>query len=468
MANFLITSPNSLTQGTDTTDLFSLNTALGVTVYGGGGADQISASNAGNFVNTNIQGGRGGDSVYLTAGGAPNVASFLLGDGSDYAEFSGVAAANSTVIGGGGLDTINLIVGTYNNVVLNGNAQADLITASGATFSGAFVAGGGDNDVINFNANAGFDRGSINGGGGADSIFVSGGTFSGNRIEGDTIGETTFFGNDTIRLNVAAAGSLVQGGGGADSIVFSALGGAIGTGNTIEGNAGNDVIFINQTVLSGGYIGGGAGSDTIAISGVLVANWGTIQGGGGTDSINVSALGANGGFILGGDDADAIGLGTLDFSGAVRTNANASGVNVSYQSFSQSNLAGFDTVSATFNGAAASGGAAFMVTQSAVNFSVAAFERAGTVSGGATGIANFTGTFAAGLTARAAELDLALVQGQAVVFQNGAGTNFLFVQGGAAGSGADGDLVVQLNANSNAVSGGLFAVNNSALKVVIN
>lgn len=466
MANFLITSPNSLNQGTDTTDLFSLNTALGVTVYGGGGADQISASNlpTGNFVNTNIQGGRGGDSVYLTAGGAPTVASFLLGHGSDYAEFSGAVAANSTVVGGGGLDTINLIVGTYTNVVLNGNAQADLITASGATFSGAFVAGGGDNDVINFNANAGFDAGSINGGGGADSIFVSGGTFSGNRIEGDTIGETTFFGNDTIRLNVAANASLVQGGGGADSIVFSAT---IGTANTIEGNAGNDVIFINQIVLSAGYIGGGAGSDTIAISAVLVDNWGTIQGGGGTDSINVSAVGASGGFILGGDDADAIGLGTLA-SGAVRTNANASGVIVSYQSLSQSNLAGFDTISATFVGAAVSGGGAFMVTQSAVNFSVAVFERAGTVSGGAAGIAAFTGTFAAGLTARAAELDLALVQGQAVVFQNGAGTNFLFVQGGAAGSGADGDLVVQLNANSNAVSGGLFAVNNSALKVVIN
>ena len=465
MANFLITSPNSLTQGTDTTDLFSLNTSLGVTVYGGGGADQISASNAGTFVNTNIQGGRGGDSVYLTAGGAPTVASFLLGHGSDYAEFSGAVAANSTVVGGGGLDTINLIVGTYTNVVLNGNAQADLITASGTTFSGAFVAGGGDNDVINFNANVGFDAGSINGGGGADSIFVSGGTFSGNRIEGDTIGETTFFGNDTIRLNVAANASLVQGGGGADSIVFSA---AIGTGNTIEGNAGNDVIFINQisNQQSGGYIGGGAGSDTIAISAVLVNDWGTIQGGGGTDSINVSGLGASGGFILGGDDADAIGLGTL-FSGGVRTNANASGVIVSYQSLSQSNLAGFDTISATFVGAAVSGGGAFMVTQSAVNFSVAAFDRAGVVSGGATGNATFTAGFDNSLTARAEALDLALVQGQAVVFANGAGTNFLFVQGGASGSGAAGDLVVQLNAGFNPTSGGLYAVNNSALKVVI-
>ena len=108
-----------------------------------------------------------------------------------------------------------------------------------------------------------------------------------------------------------------------------------------------------------------------------------------------------------------------------------------------------------------------MVTQSAVNFSVAAFDRAGVVSGGATGGATFAVGFDGSLTARAAALDLALVQGQTVVFANGAGTNFLFVQGGASGSGASGDLVVQLNAGFSVSSGGLFAVNNSALKVVI-
>ena len=466
MANFLITTPNSLALGTDTTDLFVLDTALGVTVNAAAGNDQISAVGS-NFVNANFQGAQGNDSIYLTAGELQRtlaITNIAACAGNDFVAIDSALGNNSTIVGGGGNDTIQFSGGAFTDGAINGNLGSDLISASRIDVVRMLIGGGGDNDTINLNSGAILSA-TINGGGGNDELTFLISNFSGVRIRGDTLGYSEFFGNDTIRFDGGEfQGGSINGGQGNDLVQVSAV---IGTGVLVEGNQGTDSIFLNAFVRSGAtFLGGGAGNDTISVSGVLVSNFGTIQGGGGLDVINVSGGGTTGGFIFGGAEADAIGLGVLA-SGAVRSNDTASGVNVAYASFAESNLAGFDTISATFVGAAVSGGGAFMVTQSAVNFSVAAFDRAGVVSGGATGNATFTAGFNNSLTARAEALDLALVQGQAVVFANGAGTNFLFVQGGASGSGAAGDLVVQLNAGFNTTTGGLFAVNNSALKVVI-
>jgi len=460
MANFLITTPNSLAPGTDTTDLFVLNTALGVTVNAAGGADQISAVGT-NFVNANFQGGQGADSIYLTAGAGPRtlaITTIAVGAGNDLVAIDSALANNSTIVGGGGNDTIQFSGGIFTDVAINGNLGSDRISASETDFTRALIGGGGDNDSINLNSGD-FISATINGGGGADRLTFVSATFSGARIEGDVLGDSEFFGNDTIRFDGGSfTGGSINGGEGNDLVQVSAV---IGSAVLVEGNQGADSIFLNGFVANGSaFLGGGAGDDTIGVSVALVDSFGTIQGGGGLDVINVSAGGGNAGFIFGGDDADAIGLGTIA-SGALLTDA-ASGVNVSYASFSQSNLAGFDIISATGDAS----GKAFMVTQSAVDFTVAAFDRAGAVSGGARGNAIFNSTFAANLTARAEALDLALVQGQSVVFANGSGTNFLFVQAGASGSGAAGDLVVQLNAGFSVTSGGLFKATNSALKVV--
>ena len=465
MANFLISTPNSLRTGTDDTiDLFVLNTALGATVNAAAGADEISAVGT-NFVNANLQGAQGNDSIYLTAAGQKTLAvtTIAVGAGNDLVAIDDAGANNSTIVGGGGNDTIQFSGGDFSDLSINGNLGSDLISAYNTFFARVLAGGGGDNDTINLGG--AFFSATINGGGGNDRLTFVRSFCTSVRIEGDTLGDSEFFGNDTIRfVDGTFSGGSINGGQGNDLVQVSAV---IGTGVLVEGNQGTDSIFLNAFVASGAtFLGGGAGNDTIAVSGALTNSFGTIQGGGGLDVINVSGGGTTGGFIFGGAEADAIGLGTLA-SGAVRSNDTASGVYVAYASFAESNLAGFDTISATFVGAAVSGGGAFMVTQSAVNFSVAAFDRAGVVSGGATGNATFTAGFDNSLTARAEALDLALVQGQAVVFANGAGTNFLFVQGGASGSGAAGDLVVQLNAGFNPTSGGLFAVNNSALKVVI-
>ena len=482
MANFLVASANTRVAGTDTTDLFLLTTALGATVIGQGGADQISAAGVTTFTNAQIFGGGGADSVYLTAqpaGAAGAVASFFLGGGADQLVASGVTFTNSTVIGGGGSDTINIVSGTFTNGNINGNAENDLITASAVSFANTFIGGGAGLDTIVLQNILAGSTNTINGGGGNDSILVSAaaGNNSAWRIDGDTTTDTTNFGFDTVTVNGIFTAGLYNLAGGADKFVQNA---AIGTGSTVDGGGGLDSIFINSIAAGAGVrLLGGAGIDTITVSGALAAgpSFGTINGGAGVDIINVSAAAVQGGQILGGAEGDFIGLGTIS-NGAWSTApvAGVSGINVSYASFAESTITNTDVISALAADSTTTGGAAFMVTQSAVDFAVVANGTVGAVGNQFT-IAS--GSRALGLTAgptnltqRASAIDAALSVGQSVLFQAGA-TNYLFVQGGAAGSGTANDLIVQLNVGGFAatsgggvlVNGGLLASNNSALKV---
>lgn len=477
MANFLITTPNSLTQGTDTTDLFVINTALSTTVNGAGGADTYTA-NVTNGSNAVFAAAAGNDSIFITANGVGTTLASLAvyaGQGSDLVAIEG-ANTNSTIKGGGGNDTINFSGGSFTDSTLYGNLGSDLISANGGTFTRAFLAAGGDNDTIV--ASATFTTATINGGGGADSIFLTTVTNStGTLVQGDDPNDGTYFGADTIRIDGAAYGTTtVLGGGGADRFIMSAT---IASGNNYQGGTGADSIFLNATIASAQlFIGMGAGNDSITVSGALTDNYGTIQGGGGVDVITVTAGNANGGLLYGGADADLIGLGTSlagTFGTGTTVPTGISGAAVAYSTFNQSNLAGFDIVSAVAGNGVGSG-RAFVVNQSAVTFSAAA---AGTYAlGGANqftvGLNSRATTFAAGtnsLTARVAALDSALGQGGTVLFQNAGGTNFLFVQGGSAGGGTADDLVVQLNVGgflasaTNNGTGGIVGSNANNIKI---
>jgi hypothetical protein len=473
MANFLITSPNTTNQGTDTTDLFVLNTALGSTLIAGGGADIISAAAATQFTNANFQGGAGGDSIFFTGNGASqaSVPQFLLGNGADILLASALSITVGTVIGGGGNDTISFQAGgIYTDSRFNGNANSDLILVSGGTLLRSTLAGGGDNDTFNLQLNAS-DAVTLLGGGGNDVITVSGGNFSGGRIEGDQLGSDSFAGNDTITFSNITA-SLVQGGVGDDVLINPAR---LATAVSVEGGAGNDVVNLSAPLFSGQiFAGGGAGTDTISVSGALAANFGTIVGGGGADLINVSAatIVSGGGQIIGGDAADAIGLGISGFTTTTGHAGGATGVAVSYQNFGQSNLDALDVISAA--PAAGAGGTtafAFQVTQSAVNFAAVAvgtFGAAGNQFAVTTGQRVASATFAAGttsLTQRTVSLDAGLGAGAAVLFEVG-NARYLFVQGGAAGSGTANDLVAELNVGGFAASGaGIVFTNNSAIQI---
>lgn len=480
MANFLITTPNSLTQGTDSNDLFVLNTALGTTVNGAGGADIYSATVT-NGSNAVFAAGAGNDTIFITAAGAGSTLAsikVLGGNGSDVIAIEGLVT-NSTIIGGGGNDSISLSGGTYTDSTINGNLGADRISAVGGVYTRAFVAAGGDSDTINMSSR--FVSATVNGGGGADLIQLVGETQIANTlIQGDDPGDALYFGNDTIQLGGVGLGlTTVLGGGGADVLQVSAT---LVSGNRFEGGAGADSIVLSSVSVASAqlFIGMGDGNDTIVISAVLLDNLGTIQGGGGVDVITISAGAANGGLLYGGEGADLIGLGTVEAgafqSGTVPT-APTSGVNVAYSTFSQSNLAGFDVVSADANVNAASGGNAFMVIQSAVTFSAAAagVYNLGNTNQVTVAVNSRATTFNASvnsLTARAAALDASLGQGGTVLFQ-AAGTNYLFVQGGAIGSGTADDLVVQLNvggflantASINAGTGGIVGAGANNIKI---
>lgn len=460
MANFLITSPNSLTEGTTSNDLIVVQSGglLGATVYANDGNDLITAG-AGNGVNTILNGQQGDDTITLAPAGVMTLGKAVGGGGNDIIAFGdGVNASITTIHGGGGADTLNFGSGfVASSTTVNGNGGKDLIqfTAGTATFNNSWLAMGGGADTLNASAVLVFSTASTIAAGGGDD-FISALAVSGVsqfRVEGDTVGDTEFFGNDTIRLGGdLGTTALVQGGGGTDVLQISAT---IGTGSTINGNAGKDSIVISGIAASSDLlVGGGAGADTIAISAALTTGFGTIFGGGGADVINVSAAATGaGGTIIGGEGADSIGLGAIVSGGTT---------NLRYTAFSESTLGTNDVISA--NGAASGD---FVISQTVVSASAGINLNVGGVNGFNTNAQGIVSGFGANVgndvTARATVLDQFLSEGQTVGFSDGNGNDYIFIQGGAAGSGTEGDFLAQLNTGATT----LAAAGGTAITVTI-
>jgi hypothetical protein len=443
--------------GTTENDLFVLNTALNVAAFGSNGNDTFTAA-AVNGTNGTLNGGQGNDTISLTAGVATLALSKVFaGGGNDRIAVDAGAASNTTLNGGGGDDFIQLSGGTYASTTINGNQGADTITASASILSAAFIGfGGGDDRFVLQSAQVGSSTIAL--GGGADVMSATINNASAMRIEGDTVGDTVFFGNDSIRIGGTTLGSaaLVQGGGGADLLAISA--GLVLT-STINGNAGADSIVLSAIVAggSGTFVGGGAGADSIQVSAALANASATIQGGGGSDVISVSgSLAATGSLniILGGADADTIGLGT-NFSGTI--------TNVGFAA-DDSIVGAFDTVSAN-----AGTNATYTISQSAFSFASGQSLANGDFTTNTGGIVTYINADANTLTARAAQMDEYLTVGQTVIFQ-AAGANYIFSQAGGTSSGTADDLVFQVTNTftAAATSGGLAGgANNSSYTVTV-
>jgi hypothetical protein len=439
MANFLVTSPNLLTEGTDSNDLIVLESAavLGASVYGNAGNDTINAVSGGLAAHTIFNGGEGSDTIQVS-GVAFTLGKIAAGQDNDNILLVGLGDTTLTTIHGGkGADTITLSAatagfGTFANGVINGNEGHDSITIqSGFAATTTRLSLGKGNDTLDVSAGLAFG-GSIIGGAGNDRIF---GTISGLgtiRVEGDSLADPDAVGNDTITLGgtFAGTGNLVQGGAGADVITISAAG---LNQSTVNGNAGHDSISVGATAAST-FIGGGAGNDTIRITdGGVSGGVGTVYGGDGTDAIFVSgSAGAPAGSVYGGEGSDTITIGGIA--------ADASNVVVAYSAFSQSNIAATDSI----NFASAS---SFVVAQNVVTASTGiGFTNAG-ASGFtvASGVVNAWGSSVTdNLTAKVTLLDETLNVGGTVAFTAGT-NNYLFVQAGAKGSGIENDLLVQLS-----------------------
>ena len=457
MANYLITSPSSETVGTNANDLFVLQALQGNTVFGLEGNDTITA-NAVAASSVLLNGGAGND-IFFVTGGTLFEGNIFAGSGNDSLnldrDFSAAVAR-----GGSGNDTIQIgAAGSLDRATINGNDNADFISAtiSGASNS-SFIGGGKGKDTLDFDFVTGANAFTINGGAGHDSINL--GAAAAGQISAFVVAGGNGF--DTIVFESNASQGLtgsfnINGDSLNDLLRFSAAVTTTDGSATIGGGAGADTIQFSAGVsLASGFINAGAGLDSVYISGAF--NGGTLNGGAGADSITLAtyaASGSNGGSIFGDAGADSISLGSATLgalSGAAIISGEGGSV-LGYASFDQSNLAAFDNVSAgiTINSGANSPSGAvdanlFTIQQDVVSASIGANLTVASFTTNTGGSVTFTATFNNTLTARVVELDRVLAAGQSVAFSNGAGTaRYVFIQGGAAGSGTDGDLLIQVN-----------------------
>jgi len=290
--------------GTVGEDDYILAGAGNDTVLAGAGNDFIAAGTG----NDSVDGGAGNDTISAGAGddialvGAGNDVAYL-GSGDDtFTDTSG----NDTAYGGAGQDSLN---GGAGDDVLDGGSDNDLL--AGGVGIDTLLGGDGDDTVLILDDG---DVDSIDGGeGGSNADTLSFGNFTSNSgvnvlYTGDEAGTYTYdstaasgeFVNiealvltenaDSVDASTSSMETLIQGGGGADTII----GGTVT--DLVEGGAGDDS-------LSGGagddYLYGGADDDTLS-GGTGSDN---LDGGDGNDSLDG---GLGGDTLVGGAGDDTL------------------------------------------------------------------------------------------------------------------------------------------------------------------
>lgn len=298
------------------------------TLYGGAGNDLIQIDVPGGAI-TQVFGGQGNDTIYLTGGATTTTVYASVGgnnDGNDLFEYNGGAGLDiqGSLLGGAGNDTLlmsgaELVAGAF-----YGNAGADNFRTEGGVYRGSFIGLGADNDSATFALANGsvLENSTLNGGEGKDTLQISGLglVISGSvrlgmgggadiisaHLQTATLSGDLLFagdsGTDTITLEleglraVAAGGSLsIFGDTGLDVtaahndlIVFDLSETAISITGTLSGGGGADTLLVTSTLTSlSGYVGqilGGYGNDIIKVDGLAFRS--TIDGGEGADSIS--------------------------------------------------------------------------------------------------------------------------------------------------------------------------------------
>ena len=437
----------------------------------------------------------GNDTIDLSEGAAANTSAVGLNveasSGDDSITVSSLlafSAGGHTIKGGAGADTINISGSTL--AFLKGNEGADIVTLSGGTYSSIGLAAG------------------------ADDLKAKEGTFSEVFLgDGHDIFSATSFtnatatsvkagaGNDTINLVAIAASTLsaatYNGGDGKDSIIINALDAAA----TVRGNEGSDTITISGDVsATTAFIAGNAGADLITVSGVSVGT--TIAGGSGSDTITIAdSINGVSALVIGGSGADSIafndvnatdtfakasisggaGADSITFSAADSTDSGATLGTLVYSSFSESNLENTDVFQQ--NGFGSTGGFTLVadyadaLTAITVNeVSAAVLVSDADFSGNiASNVVTLSGTNynVSSVTAVAGTVDTLTLAGGAnttVLFStktsDGLGHDYLFVQGGSAGT-AD-DSIVSIGNFSGGVTLTVGGTNTAASMVTLS
>ncbi len=221
----------------------------GITVNGGGGADNIIGSSLADVLN----GGDGNDT--LKGGLGRDLLDGGLGrdelSGGNHNDSLNGGDGNDTLIGGNGNDSMNgqgdddsLLGGTGNDQL---NGQDGLDTLNGGTGDDAL---NGGNDADSLIGATGDDT--LDGGNGADSLAGGNGN---DHMKGGDGGDSLNGGNGTDLIEAGAGDDNVQAGKGNDTV----YGGA--GDDTVNSGPGNDVVFGGSGTDDLRNIGGGA--DTV-------------------------------------------------------------------------------------------------------------------------------------------------------------------------------------------------------------
>ena len=369
----------------------TLARASATTFAGGAGNDLIggytyvneqwaAVRNSSTYVSSNIEGGLGNDTINISGDAVFSALNLNANKGDDLVQLGGtISGFTNSIAGlGAGNDTMS---GEFKNIAT------------------ATIAGGKGNDVIIVSAGSaeyavfGLDRANATNidGDGNDSIYIAGGTvFTGSTIYGGG-------GNDTVTFSaMAMTASIVSLNKGAD--VFSGEEGLVIKDSTIGLGADNDLFSLDESgSILASRINLGKGTDTVNFGGDDVGSStfiATVYGGAGADLLLQSASAEAG-------DTYAVQLG--------------------YASNSESTLSAFDTVDMNVN---ATGTYQFRYDPGAT---LGSFDGNGV--SGTNGVVTFSSTFANGVTARAEAVASNLSDGEAVAFLDEDSKAYFFVKG---------------------------------------
>ena len=369
-------------------------------------------TNSALFVNVDIEGGGGNDTIYLDneAFSALNV---NANKGNDKVEFVAFSALEKSIIG----------------------LVADNDTFSAATIGSALsstIAGGKGNDSISVEFGV------------AHQVVIGGDRANANPLDGD--------GHDSIWIKASTefSAGTIYGGGGNDTLTFS---GDI-SASTISLGAGQDIFSAQAAnVISDTTIGlGNQGDEFHIVDGVQVLS-SRLNLGKGLDTTNFGSadIGSSTDFgsttVYGGAGADYL-LGSANME-AGDTHQPI----LEYIANSESTISAYDTVALNVTN---SGTYSFRYEPGATK---ATFSAAGLTA--TNGQVVFSSTFATDVTARASAIAANTSTGGAAGFLDGSGNAYLFVKG------SSDNLVVQLgSATVSAISTmGINADKNLTLKI---
>ena len=246
--------------GADNDTVTFSSTVSNSTILGGAGADTLVFTTGANLLTSSVLGGAAADSLVFSAavtggtiagGAGADTMSFAaslsgaivsLDSGADSVDFTTLVAGNSTLFGGGGIQTVNF------------SSAADLASFDGVFGAGSLIAGSG-NDTLVFQSGSTVNASTVvKLGAGDDSL-----TFNGNTVSGQFGG---LAGNDYVggSISVGNSGVSFWGGSGNDTFDFSMITGAGGSGTAYFWNEGGTDSIVLGSVVSGGFEGITAGA----------------------------------------------------------------------------------------------------------------------------------------------------------------------------------------------------------------